>query len=314
MSLFIFSNTINIQINMIQDPLVTIGITSFNAEENIERCILSALNQTHKNKEIIIVDDGSSDRTPQILFQYEKKYPEIKVIINEKNYNCAYSLNVMHKEAKGEFIVYFDDDDHSKKDRVSKQLSRLLSYEIQHKTQKVFVYTNRDVKNNNNNNKKKIMYGIGRSSPEPRGSIVADYLLKVKNDNDNYIWGEIGRGTMFARLKLIKELGDFDKSFNRGAEIDLAVRAALKGFCFISVDECLVDYYITKGSHKTLKKDFDSRIQLIQKHQKYLKKKSLYLSSFLNFNAWYWHQKNIRIFGWFFRILYHLFRLKNKII
>ena len=59
---------------MTHNPLVTIGITSFNAEDNIERCILSALNQTYKNKEIIIVDDGSTDGTKKILLQYKKKY------------------------------------------------------------------------------------------------------------------------------------------------------------------------------------------------------------------------------------------------
>ena len=297
---------------MTYNHLVTIGITSFNAEDNIERCISSALNQTYKNKEIIIVDDGSTDGTKKILLQYKKRYPEIKIIMNEKNYNCAYSLNVMHKEAKGEFIAYFDDDDYSKSDRISKQLSRLLSYEIEHKTQNVFVFGNRNIKNSNNQNK--IIYGIGRRNPEPRGSIVADYFLKVKNNKDNYIWGEIGRGTMFTRLKSIQELGDFDKNFYRGAEVDLAVRAAFKGFYFISVNENIVDYYITKGSHKTLKKDLDSRIQLIKKHHEYLKKESLYLASFLNFFAWYWHQKKVRVFGWFFRILYYLFKLKNKLI
>ena len=184
----------------------------------------------------------------------------------------------MHKEAKGEFIAYFDDDDYSKSDRISKQLSRLLSYEIEHKTQNVFVFGNRNIKNSNN--QKNLMYGIGRSSPEPRGPIVADYLLKVKDNKDNYIWGEIGRGTMFARLKSIKELGDFDKNFYRGAEVELAVRAALKGFYFISVNENVIDYYITTGSHKTLKKDLDSKIQLIKKHHEYLKKKIFIFSIF----------------------------------
>ncbi len=294
-----------------KNPLVTIGITSFNAEKNIERCILSALNQTYKNTEIIIIDDGSTDKTKAILAKYKKKYPKIKIILNEKNYNCAYSLNLMHKEAKGEFIVYFDDDDFSKPDRVSKQLNRLLSFEIKNNTKKVFVFANRFVKNQSNDDK--IIFGIGRQFPEPKGLIVADYLLKVKNNDDNFNWGEIGRCTMFARLSCIKDLGDFDNKFYRGAEIDLSIRAAFKGFYFISVDENLIDYFITKGPHKTLKKDLISRIQLIKKNRKYLKSKSLYLSSFLNFYAWYWHQKRIRIFGWFFRCLYYLSKIKYNI-
>ena len=73
-----------------KNPLVTIGITSFNAEKNIERCILSALNQTYKNTEIIIIDDGSTDKTKLILAKYKKKYPKIKIIINKRNYNCVF--------------------------------------------------------------------------------------------------------------------------------------------------------------------------------------------------------------------------------
>ena len=169
----------------------------------------------------------------KFYFNIKKSIPEIKIIMNEKNYNCAYSLNVMHKEAKGEFIVYFDDDDYSKSDRISKQLSRLLSYEIEHKTQNVFVYGNRNIKNNNN--QKNLMYGIGRSSPEPRGPIVADYLLKVKDNKDNYIWGEIGRGTMFARLNSIKLLGNFDKNFYRGAEILGLKTSTISTFSSISI-------------------------------------------------------------------------------
>ena len=72
-----------------KNPLVTIGITSFNAEKNIERCILSALNQTYKNTEIIIIDDGSTDKTKVILAKNKKKYSKKKIIINKKNYNCA---------------------------------------------------------------------------------------------------------------------------------------------------------------------------------------------------------------------------------
>lgn len=299
------------------DPLVTVGITSFNAEDSIEKCIDSALNQKYKNKEIVIVDDGSTDKTPKILLDYEKKYPEIKVVIKDKNYNCAHSLNIMLKEANGEFIVYFDDDDVSVPNRISKLLERLLSYEIKHNTKNVFVYSNRYVKKkigiNSKRKKEFIMPGIGRQNPEPKGPIVADYLLKVKSNNDKYCWGEIGRCTMLARLELIKELDGFDENFSRCAEIDLAVRASMKGTHFISVNESLITYYVTTGSHKTLKKDLKARIQLVKKNRKYLIKKSLYCASLLNFYAWYWHVKKVRIFGWFFRGLHYSFKLKNKL-
>ena len=85
------------------------------------------------------------------------------------------------------------------------------------------------------------------------------------------------------------------------------------GFHFISVNETLVTQYITIGEHKTLKKDLFSRMQLIKKHKKYLLKNNLFISSLLNFYAWYWYQKKINLLGHFFRLFSLSFSLLNKL-
>ena len=69
---------------------------------------------------------------------------------------------------------------------------------------------------------------IGRGPPEPVGSIVANYLFGCLG-NYRHVWGMLGSGTMMARSRTFLALGEFDVSFRRYAELDLAVRTALPG-------------------------------------------------------------------------------------
>ncbi len=86
---------------------VSIVIPVFNAEKYISECIESALNQTYKNIEIIAVDDGSTDKSLELLHRYENK---IKVISKE-NGGTATALNAGIKTIRGEWFKWLSDDD-----------------------------------------------------------------------------------------------------------------------------------------------------------------------------------------------------------
>ena len=117
---------------------------------------------------------------------------------------------------------------------------------------------------------------------------------------------------MFTKTSYIKNLNGFDEDFKRGAELDFAIRAAMKGYHFISVNEPLVTQYLTFGEHKTLKKDLLSRKKLVAKHKKYLCQNFLYTASLLNTYAWYWYTKKYIFIGHFFRLFARCFSLMNK--
>jgi len=298
---------------MKEKPLITIGVTCFNCEKTIERALKSAINQDWPNKQIILIDDKSTDNSKIVLSKLKSLYPSIKLILNTQNKGLAHNENLIIKNAKGEFIAFFDGDDESEPNRISKQYERFIEYEIRHSDSKIFVYSNRNIVPLQRNEKKLIKFGIGNKSPEPYGKIVAEYILNIKNKSDNFNWGVFGSGTMFTKTACLKDLKGFDEDFKRGAELDLWVRASLKGFHFISVNESLMTQYITYGNHKSLNKDLSSRIQLVKKHKKFFIKKLLYISSYLNFYAWYWYTKRIKFLGHIFRFFSKCFMTINKI-
>ena len=92
--------------------------------------------------------------------------------------------------------------------------------------------------------------GIGRVPPAPSGPMVADYVLGLVKDDGRHSWGMLGSGTLMARTDALRDLGGFDARFRRCAERDLAVRAALEGAHFISVDAPLVTQYLTPTADK----------------------------------------------------------------
>jgi glycosyltransferase involved in cell wall biosynthesis len=293
-------------------PLVTIGITCFNCEKTVKRALKSAINQDWINKEIILIDDCSTDNSKVILSKLKSQYEQIQLIINSKNRGLAHNENLIIEKAKGDFIAFFDGDDESQINRISKQYERFLEYKTKYPDSKIIVYSNRNVVPISTIKEKFTRFAIGRKSPEPYGKIVADYILNVKNKSDKFCWGMFGSCTIFSKTSYIKNLSGFDEDFKRCAELDFAIRGAIKDYHFISVNEPLITQYLTLGEHKTLKKDLLFRKKLVAKHKEYLCQNFLYTASLLNTYAWYWYTKKVIFIGRFFRFFAHCFSLRNK--
>ena len=91
--------------------LLSVVIPVYKVEKYLEECVESILAQTFKDYEIILVDDGSPDRCPEICDNYAEKYDFIKVI-HKKNGGQADARNMGTIYATGEYIVYIDSDDY----------------------------------------------------------------------------------------------------------------------------------------------------------------------------------------------------------
>ena len=98
--------------------LFTIIIPVYNVENYIDKCITSVINQTYKNYEIIVINDGSTDNSKEVL----KKYENIKniTIIEQKNKGLSAARNMGIKKAKGDYIVLLDSDDYIEEELLEK--------------------------------------------------------------------------------------------------------------------------------------------------------------------------------------------------
>ena len=104
---------------------VTIIIPVYNVEKYLDQCINSVINQTYKNIEVILVDDGSKDRSAQICDEWVKKDNRINVI-HKSNEGAGIARNVGISNASGEYVCFFDSDDYIAPNTIEKALDAVL--------------------------------------------------------------------------------------------------------------------------------------------------------------------------------------------
>ncbi|MEG0856253.1 MAG: glycosyltransferase family 2 protein [Terrisporobacter sp.] len=106
--------------------LVSVITPMYNSEKFIRQSIESVLRQSYKNFELIIVDDGSKDKSEEIVCEYLKKDERIKYIKLEKNMGISNARNIAIKESRGRFIAFLDSDDIWKEDKLNKQVNFMV--------------------------------------------------------------------------------------------------------------------------------------------------------------------------------------------
>ena len=105
-----------------KNPLISVVIPCFNSEKFIRESVESVLNQTYKNIEIIVIDDGSDDSTPSIL----QEFSGFLTVLNQKNSGAGSARNAGLEASNGEYIAFLDSDDYWDPDKISKQLNLIL--------------------------------------------------------------------------------------------------------------------------------------------------------------------------------------------
>ena len=106
--------------------LVSIIIPVFNSERWLSRCLDSVVGQSYKRLEIIIIDDGSSDKSGTICDEYASKDYRIRVF-HQKNQGVSVSRQKGVDCATGEYIIHVDSDDWIEKDMVSRLCAKAVN-------------------------------------------------------------------------------------------------------------------------------------------------------------------------------------------
>ena len=92
------------------NDLISVIVPVYNVKNYLEKCLDSIINQTYKNLEIILINDGSTDESLDICYMYEKKDNRIKVY-NQENHGLSYTRNRGIEIARGKYIGFVDSDD-----------------------------------------------------------------------------------------------------------------------------------------------------------------------------------------------------------
>lgn len=107
---------------------ISIILPVYNAKKTIKRCIDSILQQSEKGWELIIINDGSTDGTKDILNYYDNKFKHISICNLKKNMGLVHALNKGLELAKGMFVARMDADDEMLPDRLKQQLNVFKTY------------------------------------------------------------------------------------------------------------------------------------------------------------------------------------------
>lgn len=111
------------------NELVSVIVPIYGVEDYLSKCVDSIINQTYKNLEIILVDDGGKDKCPEICDEYAGKDSRIKVI-HKKNGGLSDARNAGIAIAKGEYFVFIDSDDWVETTMVERLLDACKKYNV----------------------------------------------------------------------------------------------------------------------------------------------------------------------------------------
>lgn len=209
-------------------PEVSVVLPTYNRSDTLKRTIDSVLRQTFNNFELIVVDDGSTDNTKDIVLSYNDK--RITYIQHDNNKGGSAARNTGIETSSGEFIAFIDSDDEWQPEKLSKQLSHLKSRSNEWIATYCRIYIdNSPMKDFLLNDKNKVKEG-GKE-------LIADILtLKLQLG---------GASTLLVRKEAIKEINGFDTDFQRHQDWEFCIRLLKKGK-ITYVDERLVVKHSTE--------------------------------------------------------------------
>ena len=205
-------------------PKVSIIIPAYNQEQFVTQAVDSALAQTYPNVEVIVIDDGSTDGTRDVLANYGKK---IKYI-HQQNKGLAGARNTGILAAQGDYLLFLDSDDIIPPSKLELQVPLL-------ETQPEF--------------------GLVYSAWQCVNEDCTQVLLEYRMNKQGNLLRDLLRRTFFCipaaaiiRRECLERVGLFDESLRAAEDTDMWIRLAYAGYAFGYIDEILLLYRIHGAS------------------------------------------------------------------
>ncbi|WP_037318214.1 glycosyltransferase family 2 protein [Salegentibacter sp. Hel_I_6] len=206
-----------------ENPLVSVIMPAFNAEDFIETAVNSVISQTYSNWELFIIDDASTDATFSIAKKLAKEDFRIKILQNQKNSGTGISRNKGIKAAQGDFIAFLDTDDHWKPKKLEIQL------EIMQEEEAAVCFSSYLQIDENGNSRNEIIEALP----------ILTYQKLLKS---NYVGNLTG-------MYSVKKLGKiYAPEMRKRQDWALWLEAVEKGGPAIGIQRCLAKYRVRKSS------------------------------------------------------------------
>jgi glycosyltransferase involved in cell wall biosynthesis len=209
------------------EPKVSIIIPAYNAEAYVKEAVDSALAQTYKNREVIVVDDGSTDGTKKVLEPYIARKEIIYIL--QSNKGLAGARNTGTRAAKGEYIALLDSDDIFLPEKVAEQVAALESRPdfavcycgLIHFTDPP----------------------AGRAGSEPKRFYHHRFYYPSGDIFEPLLRRQfVNPLSVLARREVFEKYGYFDEALRRSEDWDLWLRWAHAGVKFYYLDKILAEY------------------------------------------------------------------------
>lgn len=165
------------------DYLVSVIITCYNVEKYLSKCIESVINQTYKNLEIIIIDDGSRDKSGYICDYYEGQDDRIR-LVHQNNSGPGNARNVGIEMATGDYIGFVDGDDYIEPDMVERMISGIVQNDCDIAACGVFVENESNNTDGSKSSSKAVNIGSFDGSKDVS---VVTYVSKEEDSADKII-------------------------------------------------------------------------------------------------------------------------------
>ena len=206
-------------------PKVTIVIPVYNGEKYVREAIDSALKQTYKNIEILVINDGSKDKSDSVIKEYGDKIR----YISKENGGVSTVLNLAIKEMKGEFFSWLSHDDRYYPEKIETEVNFLIDSQLLGK--KVILYSDYDLIDE----KSKIL-----------SVAIKDHNMLEEKEEYALLRGTVNGITLLIPKMAFDDCGNFDENLRCAQDYDLWYRMMKKGYHYKHIPKVLASTRIHK--------------------------------------------------------------------
>lgn len=224
---------------------VSVIIPTYNRGNTIKRAIDSVLRQTYDDFEVIVVDDGSTDDTAQIVNGYEDS--RVRYMMTEERHGANHARNIGIQSAMGEYIAFQDSDDVWRENKLERQMQIFGQAPQIDVVWCSYLYL--------------ALSGVKQIVPQNNKRERLQTEIKKVLAHGN----AIGIPTMIVKRKCFEQIGLFDETLKRFQDWDLCIRLVQK-FQFYFMDEILVEAYESEKSITNMNSAMEGQLSIIRKH------------------------------------------------